>query len=365
MVNVPAVSTPDSRFVLEVMDHAGNFVAQVPYRNLQGETFLSSGGNIKPHALRGEIPYHGYGITPAMFYPGSHELWLRDMQNLTAAQPNVLFAGPVVDATAGSGTGVIAFSAQDPFYYMAKRLLLTSKTYAAQPADMLVDLITYLNSVRSTNLSSNKVTSNATTHNLTLPALDLIVLADLVDQMCSIGDGTDVYWRSSYSGSAGVHALQIYGGKKAPAAGTKAWEYGGALKSYSLQVNAAGMSNDLRVRGQGNLVGHATDATSQANYNALYQTVDSGSSLSAQASLDASAATQIKNTKNPILVPTVVVKGYDPVADFDLGDQFTLVIDDDWAQYNAVIRVVGWQMTIGAGDRVTTNIYVNNLDEVT
>jgi len=328
-------------------------MAQVPYRNLQGETFLR-----KSHQIRGEIPFREYlNILPASVYPGKHELWLIDQVTL-----NVLFAGPMIDGTAGSDSGVISFSCQDPQAYLAKRFLKTTKTYVAQQgADIMVDLIAYVNSIRSTNIATNKVSSNATTANVVYTAASRQAIVDLIADAAGYGDGTDYYFRSSGT----THTLNLYGGLLRPTVNPRAWEYGGVLQSYSLQINGAAIANDVDVVGSNGLVGNATDATSISNNNALYQDVITGSNLTAQTDLTNAAALQLKSSKNVLQVPSVVVKDLVPMKDFDLGDQFQVVIDDGWAQFNQVVRIVGWQMTVGQGDNITTVVYINNLDEVT
>jgi len=268
----------------------------------------------------------------------------------------------MIDGTAGSDTGVINFSCQCPQAYLAKRFLKTTKTYTAQQgADIMVDLIAYVNSIRSTNMTTNKLTSNATTANATLQASQRYAISDLLADVAGYGDGTDYYFRSAGT----THTLRLYGGLLDPTIGTRTWEYGGTLKSYSLQINGAPLANDVDVVGSNGLIGNAQDATSIANNNALYQDVITGSNLTAQTDLNNAAALQLKTSKNVIQVPSIVVKDLYPMQDFDLGDQFQVVIDDGWAQFNQNVRIVGWQTTIGAGDNLTTVVYINNLDEVT
>src|SRR5882757_9309864 len=92
------------RFRLESHRHDGTFVAALPYRNIQSESFMGSQGC----SLRGDIPFRGYSqVTPANLYAGIHELYLFD---LAYSMQFPVFAGPIWDATPTSD-GSIAVAA--------------------------------------------------------------------------------------------------------------------------------------------------------------------------------------------------------------------------------------------------------------
>lgn len=341
----------NERFRLESHRHDGTFVAALPYRNLQSESFMGSQGG----SLRGEVPFRGYKqVTAANLYAGIHELWLYDLSYSTS---NPIFSGPLWDATPSSSTGTVSVAAQDPLSYLVKRLLKVTKVYTAQqPADMMIDLFNYTNGIRATNITTSKITSNAQTVTQTYKAGERNKILDLFDSISAMGDGVDYYARGN--------VLTFYGGLKNPSSSTKVLEYGGDLDGYSVQYNAEGICNDLdEISSDNGLIGHAADAGLQTTYDALYQESES-SDLINITSLNNSAATRLKPQKQTLVIPSIVTKKYSPVMDFDFGDQFTIIIDDEYTQYNGLIRVKGWQITIGQGDNVTTVIYNNDTSAV-
>lgn len=356
-MSAPPLSAPDSQFALEIWDHELNRIGWLPYRNVQGETFLN-----QSHQLRGEIPFRDYDwITPELFYPGKHELKLFDQIN------NVYqFGGPVWDATAGSGSGVISFSAQCPLSYMAKRRLDAGMILTgAQPADAIVFAVNYTASgggIRNIpGFAPSKVTSNGQLVTMTYAVADKHMIGDVIVDLSSMADGTDYYTRQ-VNGS--VATLFIYGGKLVSPKGLASWEYGGVLKNYSYQVNAQSISNDHMIIGSNGVIGQAVDAAAQTEYDALYQDVDTGSDLTSLASLNNAATTSVNKSRKALQIPSLVVKDLVPTVDFDLGDKRLITIDDSWVQYSDFIRIVGWQITVGSGDNITTTVYTNDISEV-
>lgn len=348
----PPIALGSSRFELAAYDHNGEITAVVPYNNIQGESFLN-----KPHQLRCNIPYRAYSwLTPETLYPGMHELFLFDNE-----APNPLFAGPIWTAIADSSSGVLNVSAQCPLSYLAKRTVQSDRVFTAEaPANIIADLITYVNAQRATNIGSFVATVNASVMSQTWKGVDSDTILDIITNLLTMLDGTDIFSRSVVGG----HTINIYGGKLNPTVSPRAWEYGGVLKQFTLQVDASTITNDYKFYGSNGLFGAASNPTKQAEYDALYSTADRNSDLVNQAALTASATTNLQGLVDPSQLPTIVVKDKFPQVDFDFGDQFTIAINDGWAQYNDLIRIVGWQYTIGQQDNVTTNIYTNDTSEV-
>lgn len=349
----PPSAIASARFRVEIHNKDATYVMSVPYRNIQMESFLNDRGS----QLRCEIPFRGYpNITQAKLYAGIHELWLFDRSYMSGQVP--IFAGPIIDATISSGTGVISISAQDALWYLSKRVLKTAKSYAAQqPADMISDLLSYTNGIRALLMTANKQTSNASTVTISYQAANRYLILDLFKSIAAMGDGVDYYCR--HNGS--TNQLMLYGGLKQPTKLTKQLVYGGLMASYSLQYNAASISNDEDLMSSTGLIGNAVDAGKQTTYSALYQKVTTGSDLQTTASLNTAAAVLLANDNDTLIVPTFTTKWLTPLVDFDFGDQFSLYINDEYAQYSGTIRVTGWQLTIGSGDQITTVVYTNDV----
>lgn len=349
----PPFSPAGARFRVEIHNKDATYVMTVPYRNIQMEAFLGDRGA----QLRCEIPFRGFPfITQAKLYSGIHELWLFDKYYQSGSVP--IFAGPIWDITVNSGGGVLSLAAQDALSYLAKRVLKTAKSYAAQqPADMMSDLLTYTSGIRALLMTANKQTSNAATVTVSYQAAARLLILDLFKSIAAMGDGVDYYCR--HDGT--TNQLMLYGGLKKPTKLTRQLSYGGQMASYSLQYNASSISNDEDLVSSTGLIGNAVDAAKQATYNALYQKVTTGSDLQTTASLNTAAAVLLANDNDTLIVPTFTVKALTPLVDFDFGDQFNLYINDEYAQYTGTIRVTGWQLTIGQGDQTTAVIYTNDI----
>lgn len=349
------LGSSNSRFTLESHDHAGKFVCQVPYRDLQGEWLLNEQGQ----NLRGSIPYRNYAqITPANLYAGKHELWLFD-KNYSTTDP--IFAGPVWDITAGSDAGTLNFSAQDPLSYLTKRLLKTFKSYSGQRSDqMMNNLITYVNSQRTMNLIASVVSTSAQTSSQVFLSSERNRISDLLESISNLNDSCDYYIRCIN----GQHTMFIYGGQIIPSAKTFALEYGGTLDGYSVQYMGTTLANDVDFIGTNGLIGNAVAAGKQTEYDALYQTVDTADQNITSA-LNQTANQRLRKYKSTKIIPTLVTRKLLPFIDFDFGSQFTVSINDWYVQVSQLIRVHGWQHTISQGDTSTIVIYTTDTASVT
>lgn len=351
------IGTSASRFRLESHDHDGNFVAALPYQNLQGEWLLNAAGS----QLRGQIPYRNYAqVTTANLYTGKHELWLYDSLVSTI---NPIFAGPVWDITAGSDTGTLSFSAQDALSYLAKRLLKAFRGFSAQRNDQMIsNLITYVNSQRAMNLIAAVQTTSGQTSSQTYLASDRNQISDLLDSISQLDDKCDYFVRTD--GQSKQHTLNIYGGQIIPTAKTYALDYGGNLDGYSTQYLGTGLANDFDIIGANGLIGNASAGAKQTEYDALYQEVDSSDQVTT-VSLNNSAATALKDKKSTKVIPTLVTRKLVPIKDFDFGSQFLVSINDWYVQVVQTIRTTGWQLTVSQGDQTTTVIYTKDTEGVT
>jgi len=210
-------------------------------------------------------------------------------------------------------------------------------------------------------MTTNKVTSNAQTMSPTYRAIDRNFILDLIDATSTSTDGVDFFFRTV----GASHVLQLYGGKIKPAAAlSNTLEYGGNMDGYSVQYNAQAIGNDYDIANSNNVIGNAVDAANQTAYDALYQIIERGSHLSNLTALNNSATSQVKATATTKIIPALVSRVLTPIKDFDFGSQFTVIINDEYVQYNNLIRVVGWQNTISQGDKLTTVIYTKDTAEV-
>lgn len=352
------IGSSSSRYRLESHNPDGSFAASLPYKNIQFEEFMNNQGQ----SLRCQIPYRNRNITPDNFRPidptgGGHEIWLYDHLVSDTAP---VFAGPVWSITASSGDGWLAVSAQDALSYLAKRVLVVDKNYDSQPPYAIIqDVIVATNAIEHININNSPQSANAgNVGSLRYIGTDLNNIADILKAMETPIDGTDYYMRCDGT----IHQLLIYGGQKKPTRQTRTLEYGGDLANYSVQYNSQSAANLVYVVGSNGIIGQAIGPISSTN---LYYSVDRSSDITDVTTLNAAAAVELKLTNAILTTPSIVTKTLVPILDFDLGDQFGIVIDDDYVQYDKTIRAVGWQQTIAQSDDTTVVIYTNDLNSVT
>lgn len=354
------------RFTFETHLPNGQYCATLPYKNAQGEFQLGSSGA----QMRVEIMHRGYPqINYSTLYPGMHDLWIYDskysawLASLGSAD-GPMFMGRIWDVTASSSTGTLSLSAQDGISELTKRDLRVNKAYSSSPESAMLDLFNYTNGVRALRGFTCFIDAAAGggVGKIAYTGTDGRSIGALWGEISALGNGVEYFIRPLN----GTKRISLNGGLIKPA-GNKSpvlLEYGSSsLGQYALQITAQPIVNDLRLISSGNLVGGAVDTTLQTTYDSLFQGDVNNSPQSSVTDLNNSAAALIKGVKNPKNIPTIVTRAT-PMVDFDFGTQFQIKLNDGWVAYNDYIRVVGWQLTIGANDATTCVIYTNDITAV-
>lgn len=349
------VGSPLSRFRLESHKHDGTFEASLPYRNVQHTCLMG----VQGQTFTCEIPFRNFPqVTQANLYPGKHELWFFD--NLYS-DTDPIFAGPLWSATPTSSSGTLNCSAQDPLTYIKKRLLKIFKSYSAKTATFMInDLIAYTNGIRALNLVVSIAVANSQTSSPFYLGAERNVIADLLDSLSKMDDGTDYYMRTL----AGVHNLILYGGQIKPTQLKFALEYGGNLDGYSVDYNAQAIANDIDEIATNGVIQNVVNAGKKTEYDALYEIAEDTDQI-ISSEVTHTATTRLKDTQSTKVTPSLVTHKLTPMVDFDFGSQFLTIIDDWYTQVNQVIRAIGWQFTVGQGDKTTTVIYTKDTEGVT
>jgi hypothetical protein len=346
------------RFSVEVRSNSGVRLTSLPYYDMQGTWFLGDQGC----NLSFTTHFRNLGLTFANFYPGKHEIWLWDKK--VTGYP--IFAGPITQITAGSD-GRVSVQASDPLWYLSKRTLSTTASYSGKPESAISSLMTYTQS--RWTLNTTTVVESSGTQNIAAQygIGDIPQLSDLFQQLEQMGDGVDYLFRND--GTSFARKFHLWGGKKKTTK-TLGLNYpGGALQAYSMELLATGIANYIFVVGSGTGLanfGTASSITKITEYNNIFEeSDDAGQYLTT--SLNSQAATLLKGKKSAMQIPTIVVRSqyFSPFVDFDLGDQFRVMINDDYVQYQGTVRCIGFQITFGTNDDLTTTIYTNNTEEVT
>lgn len=362
----------NSRFRVDVTDFDNNYICSLPYQNMQGEWKLG----IDNENVRFEVPYKvNQWLTPEMLVPGKHMIFLYD-KLLPSANP-IRFAGPLWDVTASSGGGTLNCSASGLLSLYKKRLFRFTQTYTGKPEEAILNVLTVINAVYrmfGTGVLGSIITAG--TKNLTallMHSEDNVIVFDLLKDICEMGDGIDLFTKWTGFDSTASAVIQLYGGRIKPVAPVLFLEYGArpskdnlpGLSSYSLTKTAQPIANSSYVISSTSLAGNAQDIAARAEYGQLYEESEQGTvGLNSQIDTDARATLNLKKAPKAVIIPQLVLKGLDPLIDFTYGDQVQVTIDDGWASYDGIVRVVGWQSTIGRHDQMTNVVYLNGLSEV-
>lgn len=366
----------DSRFRLEVTDFDGNYVCTLPYRDLQGEWKMGMDGE----NIRFIVPYRANPwLTPELLEPGKHMIFLYDRLMVTPTQTSAIrFGGPLWDVTASSKEGTLNCSASGLLSLYKKRLLKANKTYTGKPEAAIQDLLAYTNTIkRMYGISVLGVIAQASATNLSSVAYLATkqgVIHDLVSEICNMGGGVDLFVKWTGNDLTAAATVQLYGGRIIPAGATIHLEHGGAsskgvlplLDNYALTKTAQPISNSANVITQTFVAGVSVDAVAQAANDQLYETSEQNVvGITTQADVNARAALNVKKAPYKVDIPQLTLKGLDPFINFTYGDKAQVVIDDGWATYDKIVRIVGWQSSIGRHGQMTNTIFTNDLSEVT
>lgn len=377
----------NSRFRLDVVDADGNFVCSLPYRDMQGEWKLGADAE----QLRFTVPYRdNTWITPDKLVPGKHWIFLMDRGNLVGT-PVIKFGGPLLDVTASSADGTLNCSATSILFILKKRIVANltgpspgmaeNVTYTSKkPTEIITDLLvragTWQRVFRAGFFTDVQQAGTATIPSYVTNGAELPTYFDLINDVCDKAtEGLDYYVRWTGTSTTAVPTLRLYAGRIVPTTIKFGLEYGGGpgkgllplMQGYSLTRSIDTIGNYVVVTNtqEGFDPGVAEDASSRSSLGMDYQLGFPGvEELTTTTLLTDYATARVKEHPYGSVLPQIVVKGIEPGQDFTYGDQIRLYINDGWASYDDVCRVVGWQSTFGRQDQVTTVIYFNNLSEV-
>jgi len=337
-----------AEYILESRTRSGAYLATLPFRNLQGEWFLS-----KPCQIRWEMPYLDANITSASFYPGKTEVWL--WRNGVK-----VLVGPVWDANPNSGTKSMSCSAESIDSYLdLRRVVATSSFIATSRANIAWSLINASQALTDGALGITQG-SVAVTPVITVEfkAAEGRIIRDIIDDFASESDGWE--WNIDTN-----RAFNTY--VRTATASRVRLEYGGAVRSYALQVMGKWEANDILVTGYQGALSQPTIDTAKRTEYGLRHLVESASSLKTQTQLNSYAQQLLKQHRDVRYVPQLVVNStlVNPFeGDITYMQTAPVVIDDGWVQVNQTMQCVGWQLSLGKHGNESFNLYMQDTREV-
>jgi hypothetical protein len=136
------------------------------------------------------------------------------------------------------------------------------------------------------------------------------------------------------------------------------------VASYYLPRYGSRITNDHILIGPGDgekaLFGYAKSTTSMAKYG-LMQTSDTWGDAKTTASLNSRSSKYLQEHKATTAVPNITIKSkIGPfIYSYAPGQNLHVEIDNGYDQFNQVVRMTGYQLTAGANDQETINVYLD------
>jgi len=326
---------------------SGAYLATLPFRNLQGEQFLT-----KPDQYRWDLPLHHPNITRATFFPGKTEMWL--WRNGVK-----VFAGPVWDATASSQSQTIDCAAEGLESYFDVRRISADVTIVGTLADIAWQLIADSQAMTDGNLYITRGTTGSTISSTAkYAAKEGMYILDAINDLSASGD-----FDFEITADRVFNITCPRGESRAP----ERLEFGGNVTRYSDTLMGKFEANDILVKGPDTWVSQPTIDTAKRSEYGLRQYVDSNTSLKTQDLLNGYSERILNLRRDPREVPQIGVRSeiVNPLeGHISLGQITRLVIDDGWVQYDQDMRLTGFQVSVEKNASETFVLYLSDLREV-
>lgn len=337
-------------FRLEARTRTGSYLATLPFRNLQGEFWRN-----RAKQIRFELPLHHPVVTRTNVDPGKTELQL--FRNNTR-----IYTGVLWNVTASSGDAQLSCDSESLESYLEKRRIDADLRYSAQPGGNIAwDLVNRAQTGTDAALGFTSGTIQVVP-NRTVSYLrsELLYYYDVVTELADDSQsGFD--WEIDDQ-----RRLQIYYPRPQTASRSKLI-YGGVVTGYSLQVQGKYAANDVVIRGDEAIRSTTLiDTTRRAQYG-LRQYGERNSNLKTIAVANDYAQRILNLRRDVRQTPQVSLRTQDlnPFeGDIWFGQTASVVINDDWTQYNQTMRCEGFQLTIGKHGNETIILYMTDMREV-
>mgnify|MGYP000854541262 CR=1 FL=1 len=334
-------------YVVESRLMNGEYLATLPFRDLQFETMLSKSGG-----ARFTMPLNAVQkLTLTELEEGRTEIHI-------ARNGVKIYAGPLWDLDISSSDNTVKATSESLESYMELRQVEVDTEYNGVYGTAAWNLI---NQTQTTN--GTFYITRGTAVGAGGPAgLVKIDAAEIIyDQLENISDGALGFdWV--------ITPDRVYN-QYYPRINTRAkvvLEYPGSIVRYGLQRQGKYLRNKVRTIGpNGVLTDYVTDSTSISKYGVRHY-AESKTDLKTTTLLNNNSALVLAQRKLPKLVPTVSVKStlINPFEnDITLGQITRVIINDGYVQYNEDMRLVGFQTTVGKQGQESFIFYMNDLRE--
>jgi len=337
-------------FRLEARTRAGLYLATLPFRNLQGEFWRN-----RPKQIRFELPLHDPVVTRSNVDPGKTELQL--FRNDTKVYTGVLW-----NVTASSGEGKLTCDSESLESYLGLRRIDQDLRYTAQTGGSIFwDLINRAQLGTDAALGFTTGTINvAPNRTVSFLKSDGNYYDEVLTEFADDSQlGFD--WEIDQN-----RQLQVYYPRPQTPSRSRLI-YGGVVTGYSLQVQGKYAANDVVIKGKDAIRSTPViDTVRRAQYG-LRQYIDSNSNLTTVAACNDQAQRTLNLRRDVRQTPQVSLRTQDlnPFnGDIWFGQTASVVINDDWTQFNQTMRMEGFQVTVGKHGNETIILYMTDMREV-
>ncbi len=340
-------------YILETRTKFGKRVAQLPYFNIQMEDMLNDAG-----ALRVDLPVFHPNVSRLTVEEGVHELWLWRKGSL-------IFAGPLWQISGDASTKVIHLTANGLLSYFNFRRIDQTITYPTTSNGPAIAgaLITMSQARSFGDLKIKDKHTNGPAHGYKV-TYNFWERPNVLNEIQNLANndvtGFD-YW---------IEPLTREFRTASPQRGTvkpTVLEYQSNISEYSLPRAASTIVNSDAGLGPGDgeamMTRVVSDVQSMVKYGLMEGEVETKNAKSF-VQVEQQARKDLNLRKRASTIPTLTMKGRDLpfIGTFTPGDNARIRIDNGYDQFDRVLRMTGYQLTVGTNDEESVNIYIEGGD---
>lgn len=359
----PAAPFATSRlYAVETRTKTGVRVATIPGNNLQFEFLLNEPGN-----CRFSVPIDHPKVTRNNIEEGVHEVWVW--------RRNVLiYAGPIWQIATNSDRSALQVESQGLLSYFKHRVIdktmLWNDTTNTGPG--IATYIVMWTQDRAHGALGITVPAGYGGLEANIGTILGYKLSyrwwerkKIYDAINDLGDNVTTGFDYEVTPERVFIPYQPKKGSKLHGL----LQYPTHFRSYYIPRYGQSISNDDATIGPGDgestLIGYASDWASQVKYG-LMQSTNSWGDAKTRASLNARSKTYVHDHKTPTAIPLLTLRGdAGPfLGTYSPGDSPHIQISNGYDQYDKVVRINGFQLTVGSNDEETVNVYLD-LEEAT
>lgn len=334
---------------IETRLRSGEYVATLPYRNIQFEQFLN-----KPGGLRFALPLYHDAVTPQTLIEGLHETWVYKNDQL-------IFAGPLWDVTPTSQNKSISCAASTLEDYLDVRRINMNVTKSQDQVDHAWELITHTQDRTGGQLYITRGTAQTgVTRERTWSTYDGKYILEAIQDMSEEEDGFDFYITPDRK----FHCFYPRPRRNVGLTLT----YPTTIRRYSVNKMGKWLRNDILVQGPDPVYKTAVDTASRNKYG-LREHVAAYKDASNVNQVTKRAGKIRDDRRRPrynysVSIDTTVIDIFDD-AIIKFGDVIKLEIQDGhYVDVAESFRYVGHQVTVSEQGSESVVLYLNDLREV-